>query len=294
VRARKGYYAGRVPSKPGDARATFDALETAVQSPYDLAALPVRAAAYVFGNVNATASAVLLAVETDLRAFQLKENAGVLTDVLDLRVLVTDLGGGETKRYERAVEMNLQSRVPRLETSAWYPLSQPFELAPGRYQARVAVRDRNSGRLGSVTHDFDVPVRKGMTLSTLIVTDTVEMPGQGSEGPPKPVLIVRRLLTAGATLYYQYSVFDAERTPNGETRVKAGHVVRRADGSIVKELKPTPLVSGAGGMSRFAGISLAGMPAGEYELIVNVIDELRGETVTVQEPFALADAQWPF
>ena len=55
VRARKGYYAGGVPSKSGDARATADALETALQSPYDLADLPVRAAAYVFGNVNTTA-----------------------------------------------------------------------------------------------------------------------------------------------------------------------------------------------------------------------------------------------
>ena len=183
VRARKGYYAGGVPAKSVDARATADALETAVQSPYDLAALPVRAAAYVFGNVNATASSVLLAVETDLRAFQLKENEGVLTDVLDLRLLVTDLAAGETKRYERTVEMNLQSRVPKFETSAWYPLTQPFELAPGRYQARLAVRDRNSGRVGSLTHDFDVPVRKGMTLSSLIVTDTVEMPAPGSSAP---------------------------------------------------------------------------------------------------------------
>jgi VWFA-related protein len=294
VRARKGYFAGGVPSKPGDARATADALEMALQSPYDLAALPVRAAAYVFGHANAAAVSVLLAVEADLRVFQLKANAGVLTDVLDLRLLVTDLGAGETKRYERTVEMNLQSHVPRVETSAWYPLSQPFELAPGRYQARLVVRDRNSGRVGSVTHDFDVPVRKGLSLSSLIVTDTIETPAHGSGGPPRPVLIVRRLLTAGSTLYYQYSVFDAGRTPNGETRVKAGHLVRRADGTLVKELKPTPLLPGAGGMSRFAGISLAGVPAGEYELVVDVTDEVRGETVTVHEPFALAEVQWPF
>jgi hypothetical protein len=139
-----------------------------------------------------------------------------------------------------------------------------------------------------------VPVRKGMSLSSLIVTDTIETPPQGSDLPPKPVLIVRRLLTAGATLYYQFSVFDAGRTSEGETRVTAGHVVRRADGSVVKELKPTPLVPVSHGMSRFAGISLAGMPAGEYELVVNVTDEVRGETVTVREPFALAGAQWPF
>ena len=294
VRARKGYFAGGVPVKSADAQEAADALETALQSPYDLDALPVRAAAYVFGNVNATDSSVLLAGEADLRAFQLKANGGVLTDVLDLRVLVTDPATGETRRYERTVEMNLQANVPRLETSAWYPLSQPFELAPGRYQARLAVRDRNSGRVGSVTHDFDVPERKGMSLSSLIVTDTIETPAQGSEGPPKPVLIVRRLLTAGATLYHQFSVFDAGRTSTGETRVTAGHVVRRADGTVVKEMKPTALASASRGMSRFAGISLAGMPAGEYELVVSVTDETRGETVTVREPFALAGAQWPF
>ena len=93
---------------------------------------------------------------------------------------------------------------------------------------------------------------------------------------------------------YQFSVFDAGRTSTGETRVTAGHVVRRADGTVVKEMKPTALASASRGMSRFAGVSLAGMPAGEYELVVSVTDETRGETVTVREPFALAGAQWPF
>jgi VWFA-related protein len=293
VRARKGYYSGPATSKSADSRATADPLEAALNSPYDLDALPVRAEAYVFGNVSATAASVVLAAETDLRAFQMREHDGSLSDVLDLRWLVMDLAGGETKRYERAVEMNLR-RVPPFETSAWYPLSQSFELAPGRYQARLVVRDRNSGRLGSVTHDFDVPVRNGMSLSSLIVTDTVEMPEPGSADPPKPVLIVRRLLTAGATLYYQYSVFNPGQTADGETRVRAGHIVRRADGTIVKELKPTPLLPVSGALNRFAGVSLAGMPAGDYELIVNVKDEVRGETVTVREPFALAQPQWPF
>ena len=42
-------------------------------------------------------------------------------------------------------------------------------------------------------------------------------------------------------------------------------------------------------MSRFAGISLAGLPAGEYDLTVTVVDDVRGETVTVNEPFAIAE-----
>jgi len=211
--------------------------------------------------------------------------------VLDLKMLVTNPATGEARRHERVVEMKLPGGVSSGETSAWYSLTQPFELAPGSYQARIAVRDRNTGRVGSVTHDFEVPARSGMTLSSLIITDTIEKPAAGLEGPPKPVLIVRRLLNAGATLYYQFAVFDAGQAANGERRVKAGHVVRRADGTVVKELKPTPLAPGPTGMSRFAGISLGGVPAGEYELVVTVTDEIRGQTLTVTEPFAVAEAQ---
>ncbi|MEN3339333.1 MAG: hypothetical protein V7647_3009 [Acidobacteriota bacterium] len=295
VRARKGYYAGGVPARPGEARPAAEALELALQSPYDVDAVPVRATAYVFGSANANASSVQIAVEADLRGFQLKGTAeGSLHDVLDLRLLVTDLAAGETKRYERSVEMNLQGYVPRLEASAWYPLSESFDLVPGRYQARVAIRDRNSGHLGSVTHEFTVPVRSGLSLSSVVVTDTVEVPAEGPDRSPVPVLIVRRLLSPGATLYYQYSVFDAARTSTGDTRVKAGHVVRRADGTVIKELKPTTLAPVSGALRRFAAISLAGVPAGEYELVLEVTDEIRGETVTVHEPFALAEVQWPF
>ena len=67
--------------------------------------------------------------------------------------------------------------------------------------------------------------------------------------------------------------------------------VRRADGAVIKELKPTPLLPGQDGMSRFAGISLAGLSAGDYDLVVTVIDEVRGETVTVDEAFAIAEPQ---
>lgn len=288
VRARKGYYAGRVASDPlavGDT----DALETALESPYDLAALPVRAAAYVFGNRKPGEVSVLLAAETDLRAFELRPNGGIPVDVLDLRVRVTNPSTGDTMRYDRSVEMTPENGAPASETSAWYPLAQPFELAPGTYQARVVVRDRNSGRIGAVTHDFEVPARTGMSLSSLIITDTIERPPEGSAEAPKPMLIVRRLLASGATLYYQFAVFDAGRTAGGETRVKAGHFVRGLDGSVVKELKPTPLNPGPSGMSRFAGLSLAGLPAGDYELVVIVSDEVRGETVTVRESFAIAE-----
>ena len=287
VRARRGYYAGGVPSPP-DSPANPEPLDAALASPYDLTDVPVRATAYVFASANPDAAAVLVAMETDLRTFQLAPVGGRLTGVLDLRALVTSLSTGQATRYERAVAIALDGPVPRSDTAAWYPLSQSFELEPGRYQARVAVRDRNSGRMGSLTHDFEIPSRKGTSLSSVIVTDTILSPAPGTAGPPKPVLIVRRLFDQGATLYYQYEVFDPARDAAGATRVRAGHVVRRRDGSVVRELKPTPLIPGASGMSRFAGISLAQAPPGEYELVITVIDDVRGQTITVSEPFAIS------
>ena len=87
VRARKGYYAGGVhvsAEKHTDAT-VIDPLEVALDSPYDLDALPVRAASYIFGDTKPGEVSVRLAIEADLRSFLLKSADGVPGDVLDLR-----------------------------------------------------------------------------------------------------------------------------------------------------------------------------------------------------------------
>lgn len=294
IRARKGYYAGGpVPSGASEGRAAgstppgLDPLEVALESPYDRVDLPIRAAALSFGRRDGTAISVLLALETDLRSADLQRRDGRLTGVLDLRMLVTNPATGETLRHERAVEMSLERPVPADETSAWYPVSHPFELPPGRYQARLAVRDRNSGRVGSLTHDFTVPDREGLALSSLIVTDAIERTNQPGQ-PPRPVLIVRRLFPAGSTLYYQFTVFNAAPGPDGRPAVTAGHVVRSADGAIVRQMEPTPLQPGEHGISRLAGLRLAGLQPGDYEVEISVRDGISGQTVVSTAAFAIA------
>ena len=156
----------------------------------------------------------MLVVEADLRAFGFATAGGKLSDVLDLRMLTTELGTNATERYERKVEMSFPEGT-HFGPESWHPLSQEFHLKPGRYQARVAVRDANSGRIGSVTHDFVVPPLTGLRLTTPILTDAIEAPSFGSQTPPKPVLIARRAFPAGATLYYQFSVLGAGKDAAG-------------------------------------------------------------------------------
>jgi VWFA-related protein len=67
---------------------------------------------------------------------------------LDLRIEARPLGAGEPVRD--AAELT----IPRGATPA--RLTRDLSLRPGPWQARVAVRDRDTGRIGSVLHTFEV------------------------------------------------------------------------------------------------------------------------------------------
>ena len=118
-----------------------------------LALRPGRRAAAGFGvrvrRRRARRALTLLAVEADLRAFAFSRGAGgALGDTLELRATVTEQATGATERYERDVAMTFPATVevrcrPLAERSRRVP------PRPGRYQARIAVRDKNSQRIGT-------------------------------------------------------------------------------------------------------------------------------------------------
>jgi VWFA-related protein len=295
VRARRGYYAGGVApgtSASGGTPARYtdgvDAIDRAAESPYDLGAIPIRVADLAFADAGTDTAVVMLVVEADLRAFEFTRGGGKLSDVLDLRMLTTALGTNATERYERKVEMSFPEAT-RFGPDSWHPLSQEFHLKPGRYQARVAIRDAKSGRIGSVTHDFEVPALTGLRLTSPILTDAIEAPSFGSQAPPKPVLIARRAFPAGSTLYYQYSVLGAGKDASGATKVVGSHQLIGPGGAVVKQLDPRPVAGGANGgaPSRFAGLALGALAAGDYELVLKVTDETTGQTIERREPLAI-------
>jgi len=305
VRARRGYYAGDLPREArgadvlsvsnGDSRPTssadgVDALARATESPYELGEIPLRATSYVFGDANPETSVVMLAVDADLRAFAFARKDNQLIDVAELRMLTTEVRTGKTERYERQVEMTFPSTA-RIGSDSWHTLAQEFRLAPGSYQARIALRDANSGRIGAVTHNFEVGPLTGLRLTTPILTDAIEGPPPGTAASPKPVLVVRRSFPAGATVYYQFGVLGAARNAAGAVAVTGSHVLRDKDGAVVKAMAPRPIVPGAdGGLSRLAGLNLTGLPPGDYDLSITVRDEVAGQVVERREPFVILPA----
>lgn len=305
VKARRGYYAATTAapeSKDGEDPFVVSALDGA----HDLPDVPLRATAYAFDAASAGSVHVQVTTDVDIRQFRFTERHGTFSDSMAYVVEVREKESGQRYRYDEQVEMSLQPSTRERLLRTWYSLSREFTLPRGRYQARVVVRDLAGGRLGAVTHDFDVPAAAEFRTSTPILTDTVE--SHGTPASLRPVLIARRTFARGSMLYCQYLVYGAATdAASNAPRVTGGYELRRiaaapdrADssqaGDVFKRAAPTritppsimltPFPSGT--LRRLHGISLAGAPPGEYELILTVTDELTRRTLTLHEPFTIA------
>lgn len=289
VRARTGYYAPTEGQKAGleKGKEGRDAqLESALNSPFDEAGVPLRASAFTFDETLLGKSRVVLAAEVDVRGLSLREDQGRLVDDLETVVVVSHRESGENFRHDRRIELKLQPGALAALGSDWYAFTQDLDLAPGRHQARVVVRDKNSGRVGSVTHAFEVAAPGAFRLSTPVLSDTLH---QGESGGPHPVTVLRRAFRGDGVLYCEYQVYGASRASgDGPPRVTAGFEVRRADGTVVMRVDPTPMrPTSLGKLSRIVVAPLRGAAPGDYELVLQLKDEVSGSGIEQREPFSV-------
>jgi hypothetical protein len=136
-----------------------------------------------------------------------------------------------------------------------------------------------------VAQRFEVPPVDSFRLSTPILSDRIETSSAG--GRQAPVLAAHREFRPQGRLYCQYEVFGAG-PPGGRSAVVASYSLRRADGSLVREGPPTPIVAGENGrLVRMLGLSLDGLSEGGYELQIRVENGPGGPAIEAREPFVL-------
>ena len=283
VRARKGYYAGLQDEVVSESAARDRAFQRSLDSPFPNDAIPLRMSAFVFHESGAGKASVLVACEVDVSSFGFEARDGRLLDDLQYLLVVAQRETGEHFRHDENVELRLSPATLESLAKSGYLVARPFELAPGGYQAKIVVRDRNGVRVGSLVHDFEVPRLDELRTSTPLLTDQVQ-PGQDR---PRPVLRVRRSFTPGSTLYCEYEVYGAALSPGGAMpQVAAGYEIRRADGGVVSRVEPTPIrPSSIGKVSRLLVAPLWRVTPGPYQLVLFVEDQLAGRTIEVLEPF---------
>jgi hypothetical protein len=144
-------------------------------------------------------------------------------------------------------------------------------------------RDKNSGRLGSLTHEFVVPEASGLRISSLVLSDRL----REAEAPQArtPELTARRAFAARGVLHCRFEVYGAARdAATGAPSVTAGFALRRRDGKVAAAAAETPLRPGPdGALARSLGAPLDDVQPGAYEVIVVVTDLVSGQSAEARE-----------
>jgi VWFA-related protein len=309
VRARKGYYSpmpdGKSPLDPKVAAADSD-IQAALDSPYEEQAVPLRITAFVNDETLLGKANVVVATEVDVKDFGFEEKDGRFVDSLEFLIVVAHRETGEFFRPpDQKIDMKLLPATRERLKTQWYPVVHEFDLSPGGYQAKVVVRDKNRGVVGTVIHEFEVPELGPLRVSTPVITDTLQQPPQagqagqaGAASPapraaPRPAMVVRREFAAGGMIFCQFEVYGAAKDKqSGMPKVSAGYEIRRPDGTVVTQVPPSVITpTSIGKLSRLVGTPLTGATPGPYELVLSVKDEVSGKSLEVREPFTLVATQ---
>ena len=193
----------------------------------------------------------------------------------------TDDKGKAFATERSTVTLNMKPDTAKRVTATGLRVIQSLELNPGRYTLRVAVREGNTRKAGSVTFDLEVPdfSKQPLTMSDIALTSSLS--GVAPTIRPKDPL--EKLLPGPLSSYREFAPADeialfTEIYDN----VKQAHKV---------EIAAT--VKAEGGQTVFqARIPLKGFAPGLYVLRVEAITRIGDRPTTAKEiVFRVSPAQ---
>jgi VWFA-related protein len=273
VRTRQGYFA---PS-PTKARSdkTTDPIVTALRTPAPVGGLGMRASASVMKG-RLIKSTVHLTVEFSGRDVVVRPLGQVLTNDITVEYAAIDVKGVMQANGRDDVHLQLERKFHATYPQKGVRYMSEFELAPGRYQLRVAARDAIGSRVGSVFFDLDVPDVANLPFSMSDVFLTSSTAGETATGkgsaafgmllPAPPVMT--RTFTANETLtalaaFYD-TAFDKAHNVDLSVTVKSdagAQVYQHEETKDGTELNPA-----TGGYRWTTTVPLKGLAPGRYVL----------------------------
>ncbi|HJR60277.1 MAG TPA: VWA domain-containing protein [Vicinamibacterales bacterium] len=281
VRSRRSYTAPRgKPPTATRASASTEAppeIRAALDSPVPVSGLGMRVFAAAFAGPSKKSS-VAAVIEFDPARLSFVQKEGVYSEELELVILPVDASGKALPGTRDQVPMRLSQRTFEAVRANGFRMTRRFDLAPGRYQLRVAARAANSRAVGGISYDLDVP---DFTKPPLAISGIALMSAAGSRIPTPPpdkdfleVLAdaptALREFAAGDTLSVFAEVYDNRAgTPH---RVAITTTATADDGRVIftaaDERRSEEIQAKSGGFGHSIKVPLAGMAAGRYVLRV--------------------------
>jgi hypothetical protein len=292
IRARRGYYAPSEDDPQDELRPGSDAaFQMALDSPYDVDDIALRMTHFVREETFLGKSRVYVAAEVDINSLEFEKQDGLDVGALNFLMVTVHRETGEYFRIDQKMDLRLPPETRAQLSHTWLPIVRDFELAPGHYKAKFVVRDRTTGRLGTVDHDFEVPTLGVFRVSTPVLSDMRERTADGLPGD-RLAIMARREFVQDSELFCQFQVFGATKlASSGLPRVTMGYEVRRSDGKLLTtEGHSLILPTETGALSRMIGFSLEWATPGDYELVMAIKDDLSGKKFELREPFRVTEA----
>jgi len=310
VRTRKGYFA---PSNKTDGKPTGDLAEKSsdkrkekspekiaqqaklekeqemregLGSLFPLREIPVEMAVD-FLDVSDGGSGALVNLHVDATQLNLRQVNGTHQTTLDMLAALFDEKGKAAASFVERINVNI--RPERLENAIKHGFSyrRLMPLKPGFYQARVAIREEGSARMGSASKWVEVPniSKKQLALSGALLSagkeDQTDLQFAQNGYTPQPSSATRRF-KKGAAVDFMVFAYNAKVEKNSVDLVIQSQVY---SGSKLVYASPlakmgAPQDTDLQRIPYAARISLEGFHPGPYELRLVVIDRLTKATAS--------------
>jgi VWFA-related protein len=162
-----------------------------------------------------------------------------------------------------------------------------FVLPPGRYRAKVVVRENQEGSFGSFETTITVPDLRAAKLkvSSVVVGTQLQPDDHGDERNPlihdgsELLPSVTHVVTTAQTLHFYYEVYDPARAPSGGPRLQT--TISFLRGRVRRYETPPVELTRVAASDRKAAVFQLSVPPGSlapgyYVCQVNVIDDVAG------------------
>jgi VWFA-related protein len=237
VQSRRGYFA------PSDNRRENQApvALTVLNSPIPVTGLTITSAATMFrGEGNKASVVTTMEVGPEV---SLTQSGETYKGRVEFSVVAVNLDGRIVASATPAIDLNLRPATWEAVTRNGVRATARLELKPGRYQIRIAARDPNGNKAGSVMHDLRVPdfSKTPVAMSDLVLASTGATRVATANVDPHlqqvlvaPPTTIRRF-TRGETVTVLAELYDNRKGDATPLRVttsvvdSAGRVVYRSE-----------------------------------------------------------------
>jgi VWFA-related protein len=290
VRARSGYVAAAArteATRTGTDSEVPPALRDALLGAVPVSGLPLATHAAAFKG-SGDKTSLLVTVEYGSSAF---DSVGPESSRLVASAIAVEPGGKVAASDQSTIALNVKPETLKAMRAGGFRTHSRLELAPGRYQIRVAALVGDTGLVGSVHEDVDVPdlSAPSLAMSGLVMTSvdagftpTARVDDRMREVLPAPPTTSRTFRHDGAIALFA-EVYEHGSVPKHDvtmaTRVhdNGGRLVfERDDVRTATELKRS-----RGGYS--LQISLRQFPPGDYILQVQAESHETGSKAAAHE-----------